>query len=123
MIATCRRQRSFADGFIFDEVKDLWEPWMRHADKALEDEALLLLIQQELMKRCKKSKTRGRPGTPAEVVLRMMLGGYPLDSGSPYRLWFSSGLPRGRVNNLVIGDGSSGHSLLREAIEELSSAL
>jgi IS5 family transposase len=73
VIATCRRQRSFADGFIFDEVKDLWEPWMRHADKALEDEALLLLIQQELMKRCKKSKTRGRPGTPAEVVLRMML--------------------------------------------------
>jgi len=55
VIATCRRQRSFADGFIFDEVKDLWEPWMRHADKALEDEALLLLIQQELMKRCKKS--------------------------------------------------------------------
>jgi IS5 family transposase len=46
---------------------------MRHADKALEDESLLLLIQQELMKRCRKSKTRGRPATPAEVVLRMML--------------------------------------------------
>ena len=73
MIATRRRQRSFADGFIFDAVEDLWKPWMRHADKALEDEALLLLIQQELMKRCKKSKTRGRPATPAEVVLRMML--------------------------------------------------
>jgi hypothetical protein len=73
VIATRRLQRSFADGFIFDTVEDLWEPWMRHADKALEDEALLLLIQQELMKRCKKSKTRGRPATPAEVVLRMML--------------------------------------------------
>lgn len=73
MIATRRRQRSFADGFLVEQVEDLWEPWMRHADKALEDEALLLLIQQELMKRCKKSKTRGRPATPAEVVLRMML--------------------------------------------------
>jgi IS5 family transposase len=73
VIATRRRQRSFADGFICDEVEDLWESWMRHADKALEDEALLLLIQQELMKRCKNSKTRGRPGKPAEVVLRMML--------------------------------------------------
>ena len=73
MIVTRRLQRTFADGFIFEEVEDLWEPWMRHADKALEDEALLLLIQQELMKRCKKSKTRGRPATPAEVVLRMML--------------------------------------------------
>jgi IS5 family transposase len=73
VIATRRLQRSFADGLILDEVEDLWEPWMRHVDQSLEDEALLLLIQQELMKRCKKSKTRGRPATPAEVVLRMML--------------------------------------------------
>jgi hypothetical protein len=28
---------------------------MRHADQALEDDALLLIIQQELAKRCKKS--------------------------------------------------------------------
>jgi transposase, IS5 family len=73
VIAVSRLQRTFADGLIFEEVEDLWERWMRHADKALEDKALLLLIQQELMKRCKKSKTRGRPATPAEVVLRMML--------------------------------------------------
>jgi len=46
---------------------------MRYADQALEDEALLLIIQQELAKRCQKSKTRGRRATPAEVVLRMML--------------------------------------------------
>ena len=73
MIAIRRLQRTFADGLIFEEVADLWEPWMRHADKALEDPALLILIQQELMKRCKKSKTRGRPATPAEVGLRMIL--------------------------------------------------
>jgi hypothetical protein len=40
---------------------------------ALEDDALLLLIRQELAKRCQKSKTRGRQATPAEVVLRMLL--------------------------------------------------
>ena len=34
---------------------------------------MLLIIQQELAKRCKKSKTRGRRATSAEVVLRMML--------------------------------------------------
>jgi IS5 family transposase len=73
VIATRRLQRSFADGFIAEAVEDLWEPWMRHADQALEDDALLLIIQQELAKRCKKSKTRGRKGTPAEVVLRMLL--------------------------------------------------
>jgi len=73
VIATRRRQRTFADGFISEAVEDLWEPWMRHADQALEDEALLLIIQQELVQRCKKSKTRGRPGTTAEIILRMML--------------------------------------------------
>ena len=73
MIAARRLQRTFADGLIAEAVEDLWEPWMRYADQALEDEALLLIIQQELAKRYKKSKTRGRPATTAEVVLRMML--------------------------------------------------
>ena len=73
MIAARRVQRSFADGFIAEEVADLWEPWMRQADQVLEDDALLSLMQRELAMRVKKSKTRGRPGTPAEVVLRMLL--------------------------------------------------
>ena len=73
MIAARRLQRSFADGLIAEAVEDLWEPWMRSADQVLEDEALLRIIQQELAKRCQKSKTRGRPATSAEVVLRMML--------------------------------------------------
>jgi IS5 family transposase len=73
VIATRRLQRSFADGLISEVVGDLWEPWMRHADQALQDEALLLIIQQELAKRCKKSKTRGRPATTSEVILRLLL--------------------------------------------------
>jgi transposase, IS5 family len=73
VIAAGRLQRNFADGLIAEAVEDLWEPWMRHADQALDDDALLLIIQQELAKRCKKSKTRGRKATPAEVVLRMLL--------------------------------------------------
>ena len=73
MIAARRLQRSFADGLIAGEVKDLWEPWMKRADEALNDDRLLEIIQEELSKRCKKSKTRGRPSTPAEVVLRMLL--------------------------------------------------
>jgi transposase, IS5 family len=73
VIPTRRPQRSFADGFIHEAVEDLWEPWIRHADQALDDDTLLNVIQQELAKRCKKSKTRGRKTTPAEVVLRMLL--------------------------------------------------
>jgi IS5 family transposase len=73
VIAARRLQSSFADGFIAEEVQDLWEPWMRHADEVLNDDQLLQTIQKELSKRHKKSKTRGRPGTTAEVVLRMLL--------------------------------------------------
>ena len=73
MIAARRLQRSFADGLIAEKVTDLWEPWLRQADQVLEDDVLLTLIQQELALRFKKSKTRGRPGTPAEVVMRMLL--------------------------------------------------
>src|ERR1039458_4755634 len=73
MIAARRLQRSFGDGLIAEEVADLWEPWMRQADQVLEDDGLVTLIQQELSKRCKKSKTRGRPSTPADVVLRLAL--------------------------------------------------
>ena len=73
MILHRRLQRSFADGLIADEVSDLWEPWMRHVDEVLEDETVLDLVQQELSERIKKSQTRGRRGTTAEVVLRMLL--------------------------------------------------
>jgi hypothetical protein len=73
MIRHRRLQRSFADGLIAEEVGDLWEPWMRHVDEVLEDDTLLELVQQELSKRIQKSPNRGRPGTTAEVVLRMLL--------------------------------------------------
>src|SRR5213593_1346302 len=39
MIAARRLQRNFADGFIAEAVEDLWEPGMRHADTALEDDS------------------------------------------------------------------------------------
>ena len=73
MIEHRRLQRTFADGLIAEEISDLWEPWMRQADAVLQDEKLLNLVQQELAKRCRKSKTRGRPATTAEVALRLLL--------------------------------------------------
>jgi transposase, IS5 family len=73
MIKVRRLQASFADGLIAEEVSALYEPWMRHSDQILDDDQLLNLVQQELSKRIRKSRTRGRPGTPAEVVLRLLL--------------------------------------------------
>ena len=74
MIALRRSsQYSFGDGLIKEETTDLWEPWMRQADKVLQDEQLVNVIYEALLKRHPKSRTRGRLGTPAEIVLRMLI--------------------------------------------------
>lgn len=64
---------NLAEGLIAEEVEALWETWMRPVDELLEDEALLNPVYEALAKRCPLSRTHGRPGTPAEVVLRMLL--------------------------------------------------
>jgi IS5 family transposase len=73
VIPARRLQISFADGFFTEQVDDLWEPWMRHADQALNDDQLLEIVQAAWSKLCKKSKTRGRTGTPAEIIVRLLL--------------------------------------------------
>ena len=73
MIEVRRVQLSFAEGLIAEEVSDLWEGWMRPADQVLDDEQLLTTVYEALAKRRPKSRTRGRMGTPAEIVLRLLL--------------------------------------------------
>lgn len=73
MIEVCRRQLNFAEGLIAEEVGELWEDWMRRVDGALADEQLLNTVYEALARRWPQSRTRGRRGTPAEVVLRMLL--------------------------------------------------
>jgi len=73
MITARRMQSDFSDLWIRENVAELWEPWMRHAHKALADDKLLDLMQAELNQRCSKSKTRGRPSYPVEVMLSMLL--------------------------------------------------
>jgi IS5 family transposase len=66
-------QITFAEGLIAGEVDDLWDDWMRSADQLLEDEQLVTAVYEALMKRHPKSRTRGRLGAPAEMVLRLLL--------------------------------------------------
>jgi len=73
MIDVRRQQHRFGDGFIRETVDELWEGWMRHADAILADEELLGTVHHALQQRRPHSRTHGRPGTPAEVVLRMLL--------------------------------------------------
>ena len=73
MIELCRRQLSFGDGLIAEEVGDLWEDWMRHVDTVLEDPVLLDLAYEALACRWRNSRTRGRKGTPVDVVIRLLV--------------------------------------------------
>jgi transposase, IS5 family len=66
-------QYSFGDGLIAEQTGELWEPWMRQADQVLDDEQLIDAVYEALLKRRAKSRTRGRLGFPAEIVLRMLL--------------------------------------------------
>jgi IS5 family transposase len=59
--------------FLADAIGDSWEPWMRVADQILEDEKLVQIVFEALQRRHPNSRTRGRLGTPAEIVLRMLL--------------------------------------------------
>ena len=73
MIERWRAQRSFGDGLITAEIADLYEAWMRQADRVLDDPQILAPVYEALAQRCPKSRSRGRKGTPAEVVLRLLV--------------------------------------------------
>ena len=71
MIEMRRAQLSFGDGLITEDVSDLREDWMAYADRVLADDDIVTTVYDALAKRHPKS--RGRLGTPAEVVLRLLV--------------------------------------------------
>src|SRR5258708_158051 len=73
MIEMRRAQLSFGDGLIAEEVSDLREDWMKHADVVLSDEDIVAAVYEALARRHPKSRSRGRRGAPAEMVLRLLI--------------------------------------------------
>ena len=51
----------------------LWPDWLRRIDTLLEDEAVIEVVAQALERGGRRVERRGRPGTPAEVVIRMLI--------------------------------------------------
>jgi IS5 family transposase len=51
----------------------LWPDWLRKIDTLLEDEAVIETVARGLEQRWPESRRRGRPGTPAEIVVRMLI--------------------------------------------------
>ena len=54
-----RPQLSFGDGLIAEEVSDLREAWMAHADPVLADERIVGAVYEALAQRHPKSRSRG----------------------------------------------------------------
>jgi IS5 family transposase len=73
MIQFRHQQRSVWEGLFAEEVAELWEPWMRVVDELLEDEELVDAVYEAQGRRHEQSRTSGRPQTPAEVALRMLI--------------------------------------------------
>ena len=60
-------------GAIEQLIEGLIEPPLRRLDEVLADEQLLEAVVGRLAQRWPHSRSRGRPGTPAEVVLRLLV--------------------------------------------------
>src|SRR5215831_21207260 len=72
MVRRAYRQRSLVEVLLPDADK-LWDPTLRRIDALLDDTALVDRIAEALTQRHPDSQRRGRLGTPAEVVLRMLV--------------------------------------------------
>ena len=97
MIEMRRAQLNFGDGLITEEVSDLREGWMKHADAVLADEVIVAAVYEALSKRHPQSRSRGRRGTPAEMVVRLLILKH-------IRNWSYSVLEREVRANLVYRD-------------------
>jgi IS5 family transposase len=72
MVRRRKQDRSLFEVLLPDGEK-LWPAWLKRIDTLLEDEAVIDTVASALEHRWPQSRTRGREGTPAEVVLRMLI--------------------------------------------------
>jgi IS5 family transposase len=49
-----------------------FEPVLRELDRLLEDKVILQAIKADMARRSRRSLTAGRPGTPVEVIVRLI---------------------------------------------------
>jgi IS5 family transposase len=72
MVQRRQRERSLFEVLLPDGHK-LWPDWLSKIDTLLEDDAVIEVVAQALEKRWPQSRRRGRLGTPAEVVIRLLI--------------------------------------------------
>src|SRR5438128_246521 len=72
MVRRAYRQRSLVEVLLPDADK-LWDSTLRRIDVVLDDDVLVDRVAEALAQRHPQSRRRGRLGTPAAVVLRMLV--------------------------------------------------
>src|SRR5256886_8746503 len=72
MVRRAYRQRSLVEVLLPDGDK-LWDSTLRQIDTLLDDDVLVDRVAEALAQRHPQSQRRGRLGTPATVVLRMLV--------------------------------------------------
>src|SRR5438445_7659281 len=72
MVRRAYRQRSLVEVLLPDGDK-LWDSTLRRIDALLDDDVLVDRVAEALAQRHPQSQPRGRLGTPATVVLRMLV--------------------------------------------------
>jgi len=72
MVRRAYRQRSLVEVLLPDADK-LWDLTLRRIDTLLDDDVLVDRVAEALAQRHPESQRRGRLGTPAAVVLRMLV--------------------------------------------------
>jgi transposase, IS5 family len=72
MVRRAYQQRSLVEVLLPDADK-LWDPTLRRIDALLDDESLVDRVTAALAQRRPQSQRRGRLGTPAAVVLRILV--------------------------------------------------
>lgn len=72
MVQRRQRERSLFEVFLPDGHK-LRPAWLRQIGQLLEDEQVIDVLADALSQRWPESRRRGRPGTPVDVVLRMLV--------------------------------------------------
>jgi transposase, IS5 family len=50
-----------------------FEPQLEQLDHLLDDDEILDLVRDDMARRSPRSRSRGRPSTPVEVILRMLV--------------------------------------------------
>ena len=72
MVRRAYRQRSLVE-VLLPDGDQLWDDELRGIDAALDDEAVVDLVEAALRRRRPQSGSRGRLGTPVVVVLRLLV--------------------------------------------------